>query len=271
MGMQATAAGATKIEYRDVSFRLERMDYFYNLDLQIRAGETFVFYSVGNSGKSFLLRFLIGLVRPTLGQVLIDGHDIGQFEAEELYAFRQRVRFVSRDSDLINNLNVFNNIALSLDFHTSISTRELEQEVESIIEDLHLDYYKHEYPINLYENIKKRVALARALIATPEILLMDECAYGYDEITAKSTVALLFDVIKKRYRDRTLTTVIATSDLDLYRPYADRIGVLFNRELIFAGTGAELERTDNPVLRQMVNGDPNLIKINKEYFTYGSI
>jgi phospholipid/cholesterol/gamma-HCH transport system ATP-binding protein len=252
------------ISFRQMGFVFEQAEYFHALDLDIERGETFAFYSIGNSGKSFLLRLILGLVRPTSGSVYLKGQDLAGYFPEKIYDVRQQMRFVSRDSDLLNNLTVFQNIALSLDFHSKLAEDEIAGRVKKIMVSLGLENHHRDYPVNLHEDVKKKIALARALISQPEVLLVDEFTYGYDEITAKRSLALFHQAVTARYPKKTLTTIIATTQIRQYLPYVDRIGVLFNKELIFVGTSQELVQSNHPVVRDLLNNDVSLIEKIKE-------
>jgi phospholipid/cholesterol/gamma-HCH transport system ATP-binding protein len=252
------------ISFRNMDFDFEQHAYFRGLSVDIRPGEAFAFFSVGNSGKSFLLRMIMGLVRPSRGTVCVNGVDLADYFPERIYDLRQQMKFISRDSDLINNLTVFNNIALSLDFTAALPDNVIAARVNGLLRDLSLTPYVREFPVSLHEDIKKRIALARAIISQPEVLLVDEFAYGYDEVHAKRAIRLMHDTLRFRFPRPSLTTVIATAQVRHYLPYVDRVGVIFKKELIFVGTSQELVRSDHPVVRGLLNGDMALIDTEED-------
>jgi len=157
------------ISFNNVGFAFEKHHYFHNFDLSIEKGETFILFGPSNSGKSFFLRLILGLVQPSSGAVIVENYDIADLFPDKIYDFRRRIAFVSRDSDLINNLTVYNNIALSLDFHSRLKSAAIDKKVKELLKALSLESYSQMRPFDLHEDIKKKVAFARAIIVRPDI------------------------------------------------------------------------------------------------------
>ena len=219
--------------------------------LQVQRGETLVVIGRSGSGKSVLLKTLVGLLRPDGGQILLDGQNAAEFTPEEWQHARTRFGVLFQSSALFDSMPVWENVGLGLLEHTRMSRSEILATVESKLELVGLSGVAHRMPDELSGGMKKRVALARAIARDPEIVLYDEPTTGLDPITADMINLLLI-----RLRDHLkITAVAVTHDMASALKIADRICMLHDGKIVGESTPATIESTDNPYLRQFIRGE----------------
>lgn len=220
------------------------------LDLEVARGEVMGIVGGSGTGKSVLLRTIIGLNAPAAGQIEIFGQEVANATDEERRAVQRRVGVLFQDGALFSSLTVAQNIAVPLAEHTSLSP-ELRSEIADVkinLVGLPLDA-ANKYPSELSGGMRKRAGLARALALDPEILFLDEPTAGLDPIGAAR-----FDELIGELRDALgLTVVMITHDLDSLNAICDRIAVLLDKR-IRVGTMQNLMADDHPWLRDYFHG-----------------
>ncbi len=220
------------------------------LDLKIAAGEVVAIIGKSGGGKSVLLKHLIGLLKPDAGTILINGVDITSVDIHGLRNVRQKFGVVFQGSALFDSLTVFGNVAFPLRERTKLPAEAIRENVLEALEDVGLRGMGNKYPAEISGGMKKRVALARALIAEPSIVLFDEPTTGLDPLILNSIHRLITHTHRK-YR---FTGIIISHEIPEIFDVADRVAMLYNGAIIQYGTPEEIQKTDNPFVKQFITG-----------------
>jgi len=220
------------------------------LDLEVRSGEVLAIVGGSGSGKSVLLRTILGLNRPSAGRIEIFGRDTARLPEAERRAIERRIGVLFQQGALFSSLTVAENVAVPLKEHTELPDALIAEivELKVAMSGLPPDACA-KYPSELSGGMKKRAGLARALALDPEILCLDEPTAGLDPIGAAA-----FDALIAGLRSALgLTVIMVTHDLDSLYAIADRIAVLVNGRLV-TGTLAEMERMTDPWIHEYFHG-----------------
>ena len=240
----------TVIELRGVRTQFGANIVLDGVDLSIKRGEVLGIVGGSGSGKSVLLRAIIGLIRPTAGRITVFGRDTAELDDAQLRAMRRRWGVLFQDGALFSSLTVAENIDVPLKEHTRLSPalrREI-IDVKLTLVALPIDA-AHKYPSELSGGMRKRAGLARALALDPEILFLDEPTAGLDPIGA----AGFDDLIRNLQRSLDLTVVMVTHDLDSLHAICDRIAVLIDKR-VKLGTIETLTRDPHPWIHEYFTG-----------------
>jgi phospholipid/cholesterol/gamma-HCH transport system ATP-binding protein len=219
--------------------------------LHVRKGETVVIIGRSGSGKSVLLRHLIGLMRPDAGQIQIEGENTSAFDERDWQRVRTRFGMLFQNAALFDSLNVWENVGLGLLEHTDLREYEIREIAEAKLELVGLSGISEMRPSELSGGMKKRVALARAIARDPEVILYDEPTTGLDPITC----ALINELIVRLRERLKVTAVAVTHDMTSAYKIADRICMLHDGRIIGEGTPDEIRTSDNPYIRQFIRGE----------------
>ena len=242
-----------------ISVRFGSQEVLRDITLEIPAGQTLVVLGESGCGKTVLLKTMIGLVRPTRGEVRFEGRPLGGLPDRELAQLRTRYGFVFQNAALFDSLTIADNIGFPLREHTQLGTAEIVTIVEELLAEVGLPRSAaRKKPVQLSGGMRKRAGLARALALDPPVLLYDEPTTGLDPIMSDVINEL---ILKVRARDG-VTSVVVTHDMHTARKVADRIIMLYPlsrlparaSQIIFDGTPADLERSRDPKVRQFVEG-----------------
>ena len=239
-----------RIELRQVYKSFGSKQVLRGVSLSARQGETLAIIGQSGVGKSVILKLMVGLIKPDRGMVLVDGEDINDAGEESLFRIRKKFGFLFQGSALLDSLTVGENVGLGLTEHLSFSQGEIRRIVADKLGMVGMQGVEDYLPSDLSGGMKKRVGLARAIAMEPEIILYDEPTTGLDPITADSINELIV-YMKNRLA---ITSVVVTHDMTSVRRVAERVAMLHDGEIIFTGTMAELDITDNPVVRQFIEG-----------------
>jgi len=221
------------------------------LDLDVNCGETLAIIGPSGTGKSTILKVLIGLLAPTSGEVLIEGTDVAHFSEEEWNQLRQKMGMVFQYSALFDFLSVGENIAFGMRQHLHMPEEKIKARVTSLLEMVGLSEARDQFPSELSGGMKKRVGLARALATEPEILLYDEPTAGLDPLRTMSISRL----IRKTQQQMKVTSLLVTHDMESTFVAADRIAMLDKGKIIAIGTVEEIRNSSNPVVRGFINAE----------------
>jgi phospholipid/cholesterol/gamma-HCH transport system ATP-binding protein len=238
------------ITIHQLSYRVAGHSILRRLDLQIENGETVAVMGMSGVGKSTLLKCIGGLTRPTSGELIVDGTDIVPLRESLLREVRRKIGMVFQYAALFDSMNVFENVAFGPKRHLKLSEEALRDLVADKLALVGLSGTENLMPSQLSGGMQKRVGLARALALDPPILLYDEPTSGLDPITAATIGELIVDM-----RDKLgVTSVVVSHDIALIKIVANRIGMLHRGKIIAAGTRQEMEQSDNPIVRQFMEG-----------------
>lgn len=216
----------------------------------IRNGETMVVLGGSGSGKSVLIRHIIGLHRPDTGRVVVDGTDIGGLSERQLIPIRTKVAMLFQGGALFDSMDVFDNIAYGLREHTDLPNSRIAEIVGSKLSHVGLEGVEHLMPSELSGGMKKRVALARSIAMDPQCILYDEPTTGLDPVTAQAINALIRDLQARL----SVTSVVVTHDIESAFAVGDRISYLYDGRMHFIGTVDEARRSSEPRLRYFLSG-----------------
>ncbi len=233
-----------------LSFRISGHSILRRVDLTVEKGETMAVMGMSGAGKSTLLKCMAGLQRPTGGQMLIDKIDIARMPEKHLDSIRRRIGMVFQYAALFDSLNVYDNVSFGLRRHNHMSEEAIAEVVHSKLAMVGLPRTEAMLPSQLSGGMQKRVGLARALAMEPDIVLYDEPTAGLDPITS----ATIADLIVKTRDQVGVTSVIVTHDVPTIKRVASRIAMLHRGKIIAVGTTEEMENSDDPAVRQFMNG-----------------
>jgi phospholipid/cholesterol/gamma-HCH transport system ATP-binding protein len=253
----AGAAGSSARNVDEPMIRVEGLTKTFGggpvlrgVDLRVPRGCLYGLIGPGASGKSVLLKMLTGLLRPDRGRVVVDGKDVHALSDLDLQQFRLKFGMLFQNNALFDYLSVGDNIAFPLRRLYNLSEEEIAARIADRLRVVSLPGYEDRMPSGLSGGQKKRVGVARATVATAEIVLYDEPAAGLDPVTSQR----IFELLRAEQRAAGATVIMVSSDLDRLLTVTDRVGMLFKGRLIFDGTTAEAQASTNPYVRQFVHG-----------------
>jgi phospholipid/cholesterol/gamma-HCH transport system ATP-binding protein len=221
------------------------------LDLSIEAGHSLVVIGASGTGKSVLLKHIVGLLRPDSGEVWFDGTRIDDMAERELMEIRTRFGFLFQLGALFDSLTVGENVAFPIVEHTRTPADEVKRIVASKLAMVGLPGVERKMPAQMSGGQRKRIALARAIALGPQVILYDEPTTGLDPVRSD----VINQLIVKLQRELKVTSVTVTHDMASAFKIADRIVMLHEGRLIFDGTPEEIQRTGHPIVRGFVNGE----------------
>jgi phospholipid/cholesterol/gamma-HCH transport system ATP-binding protein len=221
-------------------------------DLNLAVNEKEFIAVIGRSGggKSVLVKHLIGLLRPDSGRILIDGTEITSVRGKDLDAIREKFGVVFQDGALFDSLTVYGNVAFPLREKTKLDHAEVRKRVLQALAEVGLTGMGKKYPAEISGGMKRRVALARALITGPSVVLFDEPTTGLDPIISNS----IHRLIREAHRKYGFTGLIISHEIPEIFDVADRVAMLYNGTIIETGTPEEIQNSSNPYVRQFITG-----------------
>lgn len=218
-----------------------------DFNLRLGKGENLVVLGKSGSGKSVLIKCVIGLLEPESGTVNVLGKNIPDLDHDELDKIRAKIGFLFQSNALYDSMTVRQNLEFPLRRHwIKVTQSEVDAMVQEALEDVGLAHTVDMMPVELSGGMRKRIALARTLILKPEIILYDEPTTGLDPVTSKEIIQLIV-TIQKKYRSSSL---IISHDMTCVRLAADRIVVLLDGRCYAEGSFKELERSGDPRVKQ---------------------
>jgi phospholipid/cholesterol/gamma-HCH transport system ATP-binding protein len=220
------------------------------IDLEVVRGETLVLLGRSGGGKSVLLKHLPGLLRPSRGEVWVDGVEISRLRERQLGAIRRKVGIMFQGGALFDSFTVGQNVAFPLRESGVRDEREVERRVAEALEIVHLAGQQDKLPADLSGGMRKRVALARTVVSRPDCVLYDEPHAGLDPVTGDSIDRL----IKCLQRDLGITNVVVTHEMRSVFRIADRIVFIEQGKVYWTGTPDEMRTSADPLLKGFVEG-----------------
>jgi phospholipid/cholesterol/gamma-HCH transport system ATP-binding protein len=233
----------TAIAIEDLKKSFGKQVVLDGITFQVARGESLAILGRSGTGKSVLLKLMIGLQKPDAGTVSISEKEITGLERNELIEVRKKMGFLFQHAALYDSLSVGDNVAFPLGRHTDMSEEDQEKKARDLLKSVGMkDNDVEKLPSDISGGMQKRVGLARALALDPEILLCDEPTAGLDPITASDIGKLIVDMKK----ERKVTTVIVTHDLRGAKVFADRLLLLNEGKIVAEGSYDDLEKSDDP-------------------------
>jgi len=218
--------------------------------LEIREGESMVVIGGSGTGKTVLIRCIIGLVQPDEGEIYVDGTEITSLNEREMNEIRKRFGMLFQGGALFDSLTVWENVGFGLRQHTRLREEEIRRIVSEKLGLLGLRNIEDLMPAELSGGMKKRVSLARAIAMEPEILLYDEPTTGIDPMMADAINELIIRMREKL----NVTSIAITHDMTSAYKIADRIAMLYQGKIIEVGTPEEIKSSRNPIVQQFIQG-----------------
>lgn len=239
------------IKLRDVHKAFGDRAILRGLTLDVPTGENTVIIGYSGTGKSVTLKCIVGLLTPDSGTITVDDQNVHELDRDELCALRGRVGYVFQFAALFDSMTVDENIRLGLR-RRGFSDDEMQERVRESLEVVQLEGMEDKMPAELSGGMRKRVGLARAVALRPQYLLYDEPTTGLDPVTSA-----VMDQLMCRTRDLGVTGVIVTHDMRSAFTVGNRVAMLYEGTIRQVGTVDEMRETDDPIVRQFIEGTPD--------------
>ncbi|MEP6708499.1 MAG: ATP-binding cassette domain-containing protein [Verrucomicrobiota bacterium] len=238
------------VELRDVHKQFEEKKVLDGMSLQVEPCDRLVIMGQSGSGKSTILRLILGIMQPDSGSVFFQQFEITRLRRRTLQEVRQRIGMVYQYSALLSSRNVRDNVALPLEELTEKSPEEIDEIVEAKLGLVGLAGSKEQMPSELSGGMRKRVSLARALVMEPELILFDEPSAGLDPVISSVIDELIIDLTEKSK----VTSIIVTHDMDSAFHIGTRMAMLYQGKIIEEAEPEQFKRSKNPVVAQFLSG-----------------
>jgi phospholipid/cholesterol/gamma-HCH transport system ATP-binding protein len=242
------------VELRRVHKRFGPLQVLRGVDLQLPRGQTTVIIGESGTGKSVLLKHMLGLIHPDGGSVYVDGERVDKLRERQWVPIRKRFGFLFQMGALFDSMTAGQNIGFPLREHTRLTDDEIERIVGEKLALVGLDGVQSKWPAELSGGQRKRVALARAIALNPDVVLYDEPTTGLDPIRAD----MINDLIIKLRTELGITSVVVTHDMVSAFKVADHIHMLHQGSFIASGTADDFRDSNDPRVRRFVTGDADL-------------
>jgi phospholipid/cholesterol/gamma-HCH transport system ATP-binding protein len=240
--------GRQSLAVRGLQKSFGRQKVLDGIDLVADRGETVVVLGRSGTGKSVLLKLILGLQKPDSGTICINDEDVTQLGMDRLNEVRKHVGFLFQQGALYDSMTVVENVEFPLNRHSQLSSSERRQRARDLLSSVGLEEDFSKMPSEISGGMQKRVGLARALALDPEILLLDEPTTGLDPITATE----IGHLVRKLKEERKLTSIVVTHDVRGARIFADRWVLLREGKVLIEGTISQLEQSRDPFVVQFL-------------------
>jgi phospholipid/cholesterol/gamma-HCH transport system ATP-binding protein len=248
-GEAAKDGRAPAIAVEDLHKSFGREKVLNGISLTVSRGETLAVLGRSGTGKSVLLRLIIGLEKPDSGSVLIHGRDITGLGLDQLGEIRMKMGFLFQNAALYDSLTVEQNVAFPLRHHRkAMSKSDRADRVRQLLAEVGMEGHLEKMPSDISGGMQKRVGLARALALEPDILLLDEPTAGLDPISA----AEIDDLVLKLQEEHHMASIVVTHDLHSAKTIADRLALLNEGNVVIEGSFEELQRSDIEFVREFL-------------------
>ena len=238
------------VELRDVRLQFEEKKVLEGISLMVKPLERLVIMGQSGSGKSTILRLILGMLQPTAGSIFFRQFEITRLNRRKLQQVRKHIGMVYQYSALLSSRNVRDNVALPLEELTDKSRAEIDKIVDEKLALVGMTDAKEQMPSELSGGMKKRVSLARALVMDPELILFDEPSAGLDPVIGSVIDELIINLTKKSK----VTSIIVTHEMDSAFRIGTRMAMLYRGKIIEEGEPEQFKRSENPVVAQFLSG-----------------
>jgi phospholipid/cholesterol/gamma-HCH transport system ATP-binding protein len=238
------------VELRDVGMQFEEKKVLDGVSFTVEPQERLVVMGQSGSGKSTLLRLILGILRPNSGSIFFKRFEINRLPRRKLQGMRRHIGMVYQYSALLSSRTVRDNVALPLEELTDKSRAEIDKTVEEKLDLVGMKESKHLLPEELSGGMKKRVALARALVLEPELVLLDEPSAGLDPVIASVIDELIIGLSEKSK----VTSITVTHEMESAFRIATRMAMLYQGKIIEEAESEKFKQSKNPVVAQFLSG-----------------
>jgi phospholipid/cholesterol/gamma-HCH transport system ATP-binding protein len=216
----------------------------------VEQGETVVLAGPSGMGKSVLLKLCVGLIRPTSGQIIINGEDISTMSEHGLNEMRQSIGMLFQNYGLFDSMTVAENVGFFLYEHSQKSHSEIQARIEEVLSQVNLEDVEHLKPSELSGGMMKRVSIARAIVHKPRIVYYDEPTAGLDPVTSD----LINDLILNMREQYQVTSLSVSNSMQCAFKIGDRVGILYDGTLVEVAPPEQIKKSTNPIVHQFING-----------------
>jgi len=249
---EGSNGGSPAVETRGLEKAFGSLRILQGVDLQIPDGARATIMGPSGTGKSVLIKHIVGLLQADDGDVLVHGRALGKMSRKEILALRREVGIMFQDGALFSSMNVFDNVAFPLRQHTTLKDNEVREIVEEQLEGVGLLDAAGRYPPQLSGGMKKRAGLARSMVLNPNVILCDEPDSGLDPVRT----SLLGDLLIDRHEAIGGTMIVITHNIALARLFSQYVAVLWRGKVVASGPAEEMWNSDDPFVRQFLEGFP---------------
>lgn len=250
MANPATKEHSPLIVVKGVSKTFGKKKVHTNINLTVEKGEVLTLMGGSGSGKSVLLRSMIGLEKPDSGQILFQGQDITKLDENGLIPVRKRIAYVFQYGALFDSLTVEENLAYPLREHTKLSEDEIAKKVSASLEKVGLGGSEKNMPGDLSGGMQRRVGVARSIIMDPEVILYDEPTTGLDPYNTKQILKIILQL-----QEQGATSVLVTHDMSSIFAVTDRVAFLKHGKIAALGTADEIKKSEDTSLHAFIHGE----------------
>src|SRR5579872_3845932 len=265
-----SSSGRSAIIFEDVAIAFEGLQVLDGISFELPHGETKAIFGVAGSGKSTILKLALGLIKPDRGRIFVLGEEVTRMREEDLFELRRRVGMVFQESALFDSLTVKQNVAFRL-MEENISEEQIDERVKEALRFVELEHTMNKFPSELSGGMRRRVAIARAIITQPEVLLYDSPTGGLDPVTSTTIVELIIKQRDVYHTSALLVTHRLQDAFTMATHYFDRAGnrmlpvngaavdtrtsflVLRDGKVIFDGSAHELASTRDEYIREYIS------------------
>ena len=238
------------VELRDVGLRFDEKEVLRGVSLEVEPLDRLVIMGQSGSGKSTILRLILGILQPTAGSIFFKQFEISRLKRRKLQNIRSQMGMVYQYSALLSSRTVRDNVALPLEELTTKTRDEIDEIVDEKLNLVGMLDAKNEMPSELSGGMRKRVSLARALVMDPELILFDEPSAGLDPVISSVIDELIISLTEKSK----VTSVIVTHEMDSAFRIGTKMAMLYEGKIIESGTPDQLRQSENPVVAQFLSG-----------------
>lgn len=238
------------IEVVDLRKSFDGVEVLKGVNLTIERGEVTAIIGKSGGGKSVLLKHLVGLLKPDSGKIIVDGTDMAGLRGRDLAGIKRKFGMVFQGAALFDSLTVYDNIAFPLRELTDTGEGEIEDAVMEMLRETGLSGMERKYPDEISGGMKKRVALARAMVMRPEYMFFDEPTTGLDPVVETA----IHQLMRKCVGETECTDVLVTHDIKEVMELADQVAMLNDGVIVEAASPEELRKSENPAVRQFLTG-----------------
>jgi phospholipid/cholesterol/gamma-HCH transport system ATP-binding protein len=246
---EETKEAAPPIQVKTLRKSFGNQKVLNGLDLEVAQGETLSVLGQSGTGKSVLLKLIIGLQQPDSGSVRIHGREITGLARHQLNEIRKKIGFLFQNSALYDSLTVEQNVGFPLERHSNMSDAERKTRVRELLSTVGMERDLDKLPGQISGGMQKRVGLARALALSPDILLFDEPTAGLDPITASEIDALIL----KMQKEANMTSIVVTHDLPSARAISDRLALMRDGQIVIEGSFQDLQASQDEFVVHFLN------------------
>lgn len=238
------------IEIENLYKSFNQRDVLKGISLRVEKGEILAVIGGSGVGKSVFLKHISGLMRPQHGKIVVDGLEVARMRGKALEKYRERLGFLFQGGALFDSMSVYENVAFPIREKTRLKEKKIRDLVYTMLEQVGMREEGDKYPAELSGGMKKRAALARALITNPEIMLFDEPTTGLDPIIVNS----VFKYIKMTHQKLGFTGIIVTHQIPRIFSIVQKVALLSDGVIVASGTPEEIQTSNNPIVQNFLSG-----------------